>query len=219
MTIETSLLTAFVATAGAVLIAVIGLIASVHYRLGKLEEGQKTLAQEDAHTREMVAKGDAQTREMLTQETAHTQELISQTREMLTQEIAHTQELISQTREMVAQGDAQTRELISQTREMAAKGDAQTRDMLTQEIAQTREMAAQENAHTRELLSQLIMQETAAMRERSDAQHAETMSAIQRLTDAFLSHSHDADGTVRFRIPPPATPPPGELPRQEDDES
>ena len=116
---------------------------------------------------------------------------------MLTQEIAHTQELISQTREMVAQGDAQTRELISQTREMAA----------------------QENAHTRELLSQLIMQETAAMRERSDAQHAETMSAIQRLTDAFLSHSHDADGTVRFRILPPATPPPGELPRQEDDES
>ncbi len=40
MTIETPLLTAFVASAGAVLIAVIGLIASVHYRLGKLEKGQ-----------------------------------------------------------------------------------------------------------------------------------------------------------------------------------
>ena len=152
MTMEAPLLTAFVATAGAVLIAVIGLIASVHYRLGKLEEGQKTLPQEDAHTREMVAKGDA-----------------------------HTQELISQTREM-----------------------------LTQEITRTREMAAQENAHTRELLSQLIMQETAALRERFDAQHAETMAAIQRLTDAFLSHSHDADGTVRFRIPPPAALPPDE---------
>ena len=35
MTIETPLLTAFVPAAGAVL------IASVHYRLGKLEEGQK----------------------------------------------------------------------------------------------------------------------------------------------------------------------------------
>ena len=58
MTIETLLLTAFVAAAGAVLIAVIGLIASVHYRLGKLEEGQKTLAQEDANTREMVAQGN-----------------------------------------------------------------------------------------------------------------------------------------------------------------
>lgn len=121
MTMETPLLTAFVAAAGAVLIAVIGLIASVHYRLGKLEEGQKTLAQEDAHTREMVVKGDA---------------------------------------------------------------------------------------HTRELLSQLIMQEIAALRERSDAQHAETMAAIQRPTDAFLSHSHDTDGTIRFSIPPPPAAPP-----------
>ena len=128
MTIETPLLTAFIAVAGAVLIAVIGLIASVHYRLGKLEKGQEALAQEDARTREMVA-----------QENAHT-------------------------REMVAQGDAHTREL--------------------------------------------IMQEIAAQRERSDAQHMETMSAIQRLTDAVLSHSHDTDGAIRFRIPPPPAVPP-----------
>lgn len=135
MTIETPLLTAFVAAAGTVLIAVIGLIASVHYRLGKLEKGQEDLAANQE------------------------------------------------------------------------KGDAHTREMLTQEIAQTRELAARENDHTRELLSQLIMQEIAALRERSDAQHAETMSAIQRLTDAFLSHTHDTDGAIRFSIPPPAAPP------------
>ena len=134
MTIETPLLTAFAATAGAVLIAVISLIASVHYRLGKLEKGQEALAQEDARTREM--------------------------------------------------------------------------------ISQNREMAAQENAHTRELLSQLIMQEIAALRERSDAQHAETMAAIQRLTDAFLSHSHDTDGAIRFRVPAP----PSQQPHRTDDE-
>ena len=69
-------------------------------------------------------------------------------------------------------------------------------------------MLAKENAHTRELLSQLIMQEIAALRERSDAQHTETMAAIQRLTDAFLSHSHDTDGTIRFSIPPPPAAPP-----------
>ena len=134
MTVETPLLTAFVATAGAVLIAVIGLIASVHYRLGKVEQGQEDLAANQE-------KGDADTREMVIRENAH------------------------------------TRELIAQTREMVLRGDA----------------------HTREL----IMQEIAALRERSDAQHAETMGAIQRLTDAFLSHSHDTDGTIRFRIPPP----------------
>ena len=138
MTVETPLLTALFAAAGAVLMAVIGLIASVHYRLGKLEMGQEALAQEDARTREMVV-----------QENAHT-------------------------REMVAQGDAHTREMVAQ-------GDA----------------------HTREL----IMQEIAALRDRSDAQHAETMGAIQRLTDAFLSHSHDTDGAIRFRIPPPSAAP------------
>lgn len=139
MTIETPLLTAFATTAGAVLIAVIGLIASVHYRLGKLEKGQEALAANQE-------KGDADTRDMVIRETTH------------------TRELIAQTREMVLQGDAHTREL--------------------------------------------IMQEIAASRERSDAQHAETMAAIQRLTDAFLSHSHDTDGTIRFSIPPPPAAPP-----------
>ena len=191
MTVETPLLTAIVATAGAVLIAVIGLIASVHYRLGKVEEGQKTLAQEDAHTREMVAQGTT-----------------------------HTRELIAQTQEMIAQGNAQTRELIAQTQEMAAQGDTQTRDMLTQEIVQTREMAAQGDTQNRELINhtrELIMQEIAASRERSDAQHAETMGAIQRLTDAFLSHSHDTDGSIRFSIPPPPSALPSQQPRTDDE--
>ena len=159
--------TPLIAAAAAILIAVIGLVASVHYRLGKLEEGQKALGQEDVHTRELLAE----TREMLVRENAHTRELLAETREMLVKENAHTREL----------------------------------------LAETREMLVRENAHTRELLSQLIMQEIAALRERSDAQHAETMGAIQRLTDAFLSHSHDIDGTIRFRIPPPlATPPAAE---------
>ena len=162
MTVETPLLTAFVATAGAVLIAVIGLIASVHYRLGKLEKGQEALAQENAQTREMVVQGTT-----------------------------HTRELIAQTQEMIAQGDAHTREMLTQ-------GDAQTRELIN---------------HTREL----IMQEIAALRERSDAQHAETMAGIQRLTDAFLSHSHDTNGSIRFSIPPPPSALPGQQPRTDDE--
>ena len=192
MTVETPLLTAFVATAGAVLIAVIGLIASVHYRLGKLERGQEALAANQE-------KGDADIREMVIRENVYTREMIVQNREMNVQ-----------TREMAAQEDAHTREMIVQTREMAAQEDAHTREM----IVQTREMISQ----TREFLSQLIMQEIAALRERSDAQHAETIGAIQRLTDAFLSHSHDTDGTIRFRIPPPAVLPPDEQSRRADDE-
>lgn len=40
-------------------------------------------------------------------------------------------------------------------------------------------------------------------RERSDVQHAEVLSEIRRLTDAFLSHSHAPDGGIIFRVPPP----------------
>ena len=176
MTVETPLLTAFAATAGAVLIAVIGLIASVHYRLGKLEQAQDDMAANQK-------KEGAEIRELVTRENAHT-------------------------REMMAEGDARNRELIVQTREMLVEGDAHTREILVEGDAHTRELIV----NTREL----IMQEIAALRERFDAQHAETMSAIQRLTDAFLSHSHDVDGTIRFSIPPPAPAPPGQQPRADD---
>ena len=51
-------------------------------------------------------------------------------------------------------------------------------------------------------LSEKVDTNFARLSEKMDAQHAETMAAIQRLTDAFLSHSHDDDGNVMFRIPP-----------------
>ena len=152
MSIETPMLIAFIIAWAGVLIAVMFLASSVCYRLGKLEEGQETLARKDEHTRELIAKN----REAAARENAHTRELISNTREIATRGNAHS-------REMVLQGDAHTREL--------------------------------------------IMRGLAAYRERSDAQHAETMSAIQRLTNAFLSHSHDQYGAIRFRVPPPEQPP------------
>ena len=97
---------------------------------------------------------------------------------------------------------------------MVAKRDTHIQEL----ISPTREMVAQEYAHTREVLAQLIRREFASLREHFDAKHAEKMAAIQRLTDAFLSHSHDTDGTVRFRIPPPVTPPPEEQQHRGDDE-
>ena len=69
--------TPLIAAAAAILIAVIGLIASVHYRLGKLEEAvKKSLAANQE-------KGDAETREMVIRETDHTRELIVKTQEMI----------------------------------------------------------------------------------------------------------------------------------------
>ena len=209
--------TPLIAAAAAILIAVIGLVASVHYRLGKLEKGQESLAanQEkgDAETREMIVREIDHTRRMMVEGDTHTRELLAETRDTLTQEITHTSR-------MIVEGDTHTRELLAETRDMLVKENAHTRRMIvegdthTRELlAETRDMLVKENAHTRELLShtrELLMQEIAASRARSDAQHAETMGAIQRLTDAFLSHSHDIDGTIRFRIPPPLAAPPGQ---------
>ena len=44
--------------------------------------------------------------------------------------------------------------------------------------------------------------ENARLSDKMDAQHAETMREIRRLVDALISHSHDADGSIIFRIPP-----------------
>ena len=51
-------------------------------------------------------------------------------------------------------------------------------------------------------LSDRMDAEYARLSDRMDAQHAETISEIRRLVDAFLSHSHEPDGTIFFRVPP-----------------
>lgn len=51
-------------------------------------------------------------------------------------------------------------------------------------------------------LSDKMDADNARLSDKMDVQHAETMAAIQRLMEAFLSHSHDDDGNVIFRIPP-----------------
>lgn len=40
--------------------------------------------------------------------------------------------------------------------------------------------------------------------ERSDAQHAETLTEIRRLTDAVPTHLHISGGGIIFRAPPPS---------------
>ena len=49
---------------------------------------------------------------------------------------------------------------------------------------------------------ELQQAENARLSDKMDTQHAETMREIRRLVDALISHSHDADGSIIFRIPP-----------------
>ena len=71
---------------------------------------------------------------------------------------------------------------------------------LEAEVKAVRERADDQHAQAREHTDTLFAQ----AREHADVQHAETMSEIRRLTDAFLTHSHAPDGGIIFRIPPPA---------------
>ena len=36
------------------------------------------------------------------------------------------------------------------------------------------------------------------------SENAQTRAQIQQLSNALMSHSHDTDGTITFRVPPPA---------------
>lgn len=65
-------------------------------------------------------------------------------------------------------------------------------------LAANRELTLSESRR----LSDKMDADYARLSDKMDVHHAETMTAIQRLMEAFLSHSHDDDGNVIFRIPP-----------------
>ena len=112
-----------IASMAAVLIAFVGFVASVHFRLGKLEKGH-----------EVLEKGQEDLR-------ADNAALREQVR-------ADNQQLREEMRAEIRESNQQLRELI---------------------------------------------------RSESEATRAE----IRRLADALVSHHHEADGSIVFRIPPP----------------
>ena len=71
-------------------------------------------------------------------------------------------------------------------------------EKLDQGLAANRELILAESRR----LSDKMDADYARLSNKMDVHHAETMAAIQRLMEAFLSHSHDDDGNVIFRIPP-----------------
>ena len=52
-----------------------------------------------------------------------------------------------------------------------------------------------------------IRQSEERLREFIRAENEATRREIRRLTDAFVAHSHEPDGTIVYRIPPPQYPP------------
>ncbi len=68
----------------------------------------------------------------------------------------------------------------------------QLREEMREDNRQLREEMREDNRQLREEMRELIRSESEA-----------TRAEIRRLADAMLSHYHDEDGSVRFRLPPP----------------
>ena len=86
-------------------------------------------------------------------------------------------------------------EEVTHSREMQQKDT----EALNQKIDSTREFLLERIQHSEEMLLNKIEHS----QEMSRAEHEATRAEIRRLIDALLSHSHDADGNIRFPIPPP----------------
>ena len=151
-------------TAGAALvIAFLGLIFSIHYRLGKL-----------ASADEFLQKGNLDTQELVRLEVRQLRSENEQTREQMRLDSQESRE--------------QMRLLEDRLREQMRLDSQESKEQMRLLEDRIREDMRFQEERTRELI-----------RSESEATRAE----IRRLADALVSHHHEADGSVVFRIPPP----------------
>lgn len=99
----------------------------------------------------------------------------------------------------LAQEVAYTRESVNQ--EVSHSREVQQKD--SENLRESQEKAIEGLRESQENLRNMLLREIEHSREMERAEHEATRAEIRRLTDALLSHYHDEDGNVRFRIPPP----------------
>ena len=105
------------------------------------------------------------------------------TRESVNEEVTHSREMQQKDTEALNQK-------IDSTREFLLQGIQHSEEMLLKRIQHSEEMLLKRIQHSEEM---------------SRTEHEATRAEIRRLIDALLSHSHDADGSIRFPIPPPTS--------------
>ena len=119
---------------------------------------------------------------------------VAYTRESVNEEVTHSREMQQKDTEALNQKIDSTQDNLNQ------KIDS-TREFLLKEIQHSQEMLLKRIQHSEEMLLNRIQHSE----EMSRAEHEATRAEIRRLIDALLSHSHDADGNIRFPIPPPTS--------------
>ena len=98
---------------------------------------------------------------------------------------------------------------VEANKELAQSGNARLADKMDENYARLSDRMDADYARLADKidaesarLSDKMDENYARLSEKMDAQHAETIAEIRRLFDALLSHSHDPDLGLIFRIPP-----------------
>ena len=88
--------------------------------------------------------------------------------------------------------------------ELQAHREAQSLELQAHKEAQSLELQAHKEAQSLELqgLRDAVGYELRALEQRMNQNHEILRSDIRRLFDAMVSHYHDTDGNVVFRVPP-----------------
>ena len=81
--------------------------------------------------------------------------------------------------------------------EMRSQEERTREEMRLQEERTREEMRLQEERMRKQMRS-----DNEQLRELIRSESEQTRAEIQRLADAFVSHYHDADGNIRFQVPP-----------------
>ncbi len=179
MTIPVPIVTSLIAASTAILIAVVGALFNIYSRLGKLEEGQKTLAAEIRASRE---RSDMQ----FAAAEAHIAAVEKRT-------IAHIAAVEKRT---IAHIAAVEERLI--TRIEAVEERAIAREAAAEERVIARIAAVEERAIARiEAVEERAIARIEAAEERAIARHNELLAEMR----LWRHHRHDEDGMIFFRVP------------------
>ena len=120
--------------------------------------------------------------------------------EVLDAGLKTTQDDVKELQRNLHQTEVSLREDLRQT-------EARLRDEIRQTEARLREELQQTEIRLRQEFREEVRNAEERLREFIRAENEATRREIRRLTDAFVAHSHEPDGTIVYRIPPPQYPP------------
>ena len=124
---------------------------------------------------------------------------LEKTAEVLEAGLKTTQDNVQKLQQNLHQTEVSLREDLRQTETRLREDLRQTETRLREDLRQTeirlRQEFREEMRQTEERLRELIRAESEATREA-------TRREIRRLTDAFVVHSHEPDGTILYRVLP-----------------